>query len=329
MGSVLVTGGAGYIGSHTVQALLEKGYEVVVLDNLSTGHLGALRSTHFYEGDIADAELLKKIVEQHKVDSLIHFAAKSLVGESMQKPDLYFLSNTAKSISLFSNLKDLGVKDFIFSSTAAVYGLPEQTPIPESIEKKPINPYGESKLMVEKALSWMEQAYGIRWIALRYFNAAGAHFSGEIGEDHNPETHLIPLILQTALGQRDAIQIFGTDYDTPDGTCIRDYIHVLDLADAHILALEGLKNGLESGALNVGTGTGHSVREVIEMAKEVTGRTIKVVETGRRSGDPAILVADPSLAKQKLGWQPHHALRDMLESAWKWHSTHPNGYGMK
>ncbi|MFC4769958.1 UDP-glucose 4-epimerase GalE [Effusibacillus consociatus] len=328
MSCVLVTGGAGYIGSHTVKVLLKRGYEAVVLDNLSTGHRQAVLvdEAHFYQGDIADDELVTSIVEKHGVDSVIHFAAKSLVGESMKHPEMYLWDNTAKSVRFFTTLKECGVRNIIFSSTAAVYGLPEQIPIPEYLEKKPVNPYGESKLMVEKALQWMEQAHGIKWVALRYFNAAGAELTGVIGEDHNPETHLIPLVLQTALGKREAIQVFGTDYDTPDGTCIRDYIHVLDLTDAHILALEALKKGMSSGALNVGTGNGYSVREVIEMAKEVTEREIPVVETERRPGDPAVLVADSTLAQQLLGWKPQFTLREMIASAWKWHSTHPEGY---
>lgn len=328
MSCVLVSGGAGYIGSHTVQVLMDKGYDVVVLDDLSTGHLAAVRvnTPELYQGDIADSKLVKEIVIKHNIDSVIHFAAKSLVGESMQHPDWYFEDNTAKSIRFFSALNECGVRNIIFSSTAAVYGMPEQVPIPEYLEKKPVNPYGESKLMIEKALYWMEQAYGLKWVALRYFNAAGADLAGTIGEDHNPETHLIPLILQSALGQRESIQIFGTDYDTPDGTCIRDYIHVLDLAEAHFLALESLRNGAQSGAFNIGTGQGHSVHEVIETARVVTGRDIPVVEAARRSGDPAVLVADSSLAQRELNWKPKYTLRDMIETAWKWHSTHPNGY---
>lgn len=322
MGNILVTGGAGYIGSHTVKVLLQKGYDVVVLDNLSTGHREAVlvEEDRVYQADIADSKRVQEIVAKHHIDSVIHFAAKSLVGESMQRPDLYFWENTAKSVRFFSALQEVGVKHFIFSSTAAVYGIPDRHPIPEYVETKPINPYGESKLMIEKALYWLEQAYGIKWVALRYFNAAGADLAGEIGEDHSPETHLIPLILQTALGQRDSIQIFGTDYDTQDGTAIRDYIHVLDLAEAHVLALESLIAGMAGGAFNVGTGQGHSVREVIEMARKVTGRPIPAVESPRRIGDPAVLVADASLIQSQLGWQPRYSLQDIVESAWRWHS---------
>ncbi|BCJ87807.1 UDP-glucose 4-epimerase GalE [Effusibacillus dendaii] len=338
MKTVLVTGGAGYIGSHTVQVLLQKGYSVVVLDNLTTGHREAIdvlsqslkgtssEQLSFYHGDIADRALVKEIVVRHDVNAVIHFAAKSLVGESMQRPDLYFLENTGKSVQLFSTLQECGVRHIIFSSTAAVYGIPEQIPISETIRKQPVNPYGESKLMIEQSLRWMEEAYGVKWVALRYFNAAGASLNGEIGEDHDPETHLIPLVLKTALGQRESIHIFGTDYDTPDGTCIRDYIHVLDLAEAHVLALAALQRGMASGAWNVGTGNGYTVREVIEMARTVTGREIRSIEAERRAGDPAVLVADASLIMTRLNWRPKYGLRDMIESAWQWHVNRPEGY---
>jgi UDP-glucose 4-epimerase len=320
-----------------VGVLLHKGYDVVILDDLSTGHQGALdalaalkekgRLLAGIQGDIADTALVSSLAKQYQVEALIHFAAKSLVGESMVKPDHYFIQNTAKSASLFSTLSQCGVKHLIFSSTAAVYGLPDRVPIPEETAARPINPYGESKRMIEQMLHWMEQAYGMRWAALRYFNAAGAHPDGMIGEHHDPETHLIPLILQTALGHREAIHIFGTDYDTPDGTCIRDYIHVLDLAEAHVLALEGLKNGMPSGALNVGTGRGYSVREVVEAARRLTELAIPVVEDTRRAGDPPVLVAKADLLRQRLGWYPRYSSLDtILASAWRWHQWHPNGY---
>lgn len=327
MRTILVTGGSGYIGSHTVKVLLEKGYEVVVIDNFVTGHIGASLAEHVYDVDIADTSAVKQIVEEHGVDAVIHFAARSLVAESVAAPDVYLWENTAKTIRLASTLVQSGVDKIVFSSTAAVYGLPETVPIREDVPKQPINPYGASKWMIEQSFPWLEQAYGLRWIALRYFNAAGAALDGQIGEDHDPETHLIPLILKTALGQRETISIFGTDYATPDGTCIRDYIHVLDLAEAHVQSLEALERGLASQAMNVGTGQGYSVREVIDMAKRVTERDINVVESPRRAGDPDVLVADTSRIREMLGWKPQHSdLETMIRSAWHWHSTHPEGY---
>ncbi|MDA8223431.1 UDP-glucose 4-epimerase GalE [Desulfosporosinus sp.] len=328
MESILVSGGAGYIGSHTVKTLLEQGYKPVVLDNLVTGHRQSVASNvPFFQGDIADSLLVRRIVEQEHVSAVIHFAARSLVGESAEKPDLYFEENTAKTNRFVSTLLESGVKRLIFSSTAATYGIPEEIPIPESAPTIPINPYGFSKLMIEQSFSWLEKAYGLEWIALRYFNAAGAALDGSLGEDHMPETHLIPLILKAALGQRPGINIFGTDYSTPDGTCIRDYIHVLDLAKAHILALEALGKGTQSGVYNVGTGSGFSVREVIETARRVTARTIPVVESPRRPGDPDRLVAKVDKINTLLGWSPQHStLEQILESAWAWHLSHPNGY---
>lgn len=326
--NVLVTGGAGYIGSHTVKVLLEKGIQVVVLDSLVTGHREAVPSTvPFYEGDIADSPLVTSIVKRHAINAVIHFAARSLVGESIEKPDLYFQENTAKTTQLLSTLIKNDVKRVVFSSTAAVYGIPNDVPIPEHAPTQPINPYGLSKLMIEQSLHWLEQAYGLRWMALRYFNAAGASLDGSIGEDHLPETHLIPLVLQAALGKRPAIQIFGTDYDTPDGTCIRDYIHVLDLAEAHVLALKAMDEGQPSRAINVGTGQGYSVRQVIETARSVTERDIQVVETERRQGDPAILVARVDEIMDRLGWTPKYSdLKTMIQSAWVWHQNNPDGY---
>jgi len=326
--SILVSGGAGYIGSHTVKALIGLGFNVIVLDSLVTGHRKAVSSEAiFYMGDIDDSELIERIVKEHQVEAVIHFAARSLVGESMVKPDLYFHENTAKTINFVSSLLQNGVNKIVFSSTAATYGIPEEIPIPEHSPTKPINPYGESKLMIEKALYWLEQAYGLKWNSLRYFNAAGASLDGSIGEDHNPETHLIPLILKTALGQRDAISIFGTDYNTPDGTCIRDYIHVLDLAEAHIRALEALDNGVESGVYNVGTGKGYSVREVIKMAKKVTGLDIPVIEGPRRVGDPDVLVAKVDKIEKMMGWKARYSdLETIISTAWKWHKNNPYGY---
>lgn len=328
MGSILITGGAGYIGSHTVRVLLEKGAQVVVLDSLVTGHRQAVPSeVPFYQGDICDAGLVKNIIGSHGVEAVIHFAARSLVGESMTKPDLYFYENTAKTNLFVSNLLHLGVNKIVFSSTAAVYGLPETVPIPEESPTNPINPYGLSKLMIEASFHWLEKAYGLKWVALRYFNAAGASLDGSIGEEHLPETHLIPLVLKAALGQRDAIQVFGTDYKTPDGTCIRDYIHVLDLAEAHILALNALDQQINSGIFNVGTGQGYSVLQVINSAKKVTGIDIPVVEVGRRSGDPDVLIAKVDKIEKAFGLKARYSdLDTIISSAWKWHKNNPDGY---
>lgn len=326
--TILVSGGAGYIGSHTVQALLAQGFKVVVLDSLALGHRKAVPSQAvFYEGDISDAGLIGRIVQEQQVEAVIHFAARSLVGESMLKPDLYFYENTAKTNIFVANLLRQGVKKIVFSSTAATYGLPEVVPIPETAPTKPINPYGASKLMIEQSFYWLEQAYGLKWIALRYFNAAGASLDGSNGEDHDPETHLIPLVLKTALGQREDISVFGTDYNTPDGTCLRDYIHVLDLAEAHIAALQALAQGQESGAYNVGTGQGCSVREVIGMARKVTGRAILVLDAARREGDPDVLVAGVEKIRKRLGWQARYSdLETIIATAWQWHKGHPQGY---
>lgn len=326
-GSVLITGGAGYIGSHTVRVLREKGAKVAVLDSLVTGHREAVPAeVPFYQGDISDAGLVKGIVEAQGVEAVIHFAARSLVGESILKPDLYFYENMAKTNLLVSNLLQLGVNKIVFSSTAAVYGLPERVPIPEDSPTSPINPYGLSKRMIEESFHWLEKAYGLKWVALRYFNAAGAALDGSIGEDHSPESHLIPLVLKTALGQREGIQIFGTDYPTADGTCIRDYIHVLDLAEAHVLALEGLER-FNQGIFNVGTGQGYSVREVIESAKKITGVNIPVVEADRRPGDPDSLVARVDKIGKLLAWKPRYSdLETIISSAWTWHTKNPQGY---
>lgn len=328
MKNILVSGGAGYIGSHTVRALAQAGYFPVVLDNLMTGHKEAIHSDIlFYIGDIADEDLVADIIKKEEIDAVIHFAARSLVGESVEKPDLYFEDNTAKTNRFVSILLKCGVNQIVFSSTAAVYGNPAESPIPEEAITKPINPYGASKLMIEESFKWLEQAYGLKWIALRYFNAAGASLDGSIGEDHTTETHLIPLVLKTALGQRESIAIFGTDYNTPDGTCLRDYIHVLDLADAHVCALQALDRGLSSGSYNVGTGRGYSVREVVETAKKVTGVEIPVLEAPRREGDPAVLVAKAEKIIKAMGWSARYSdLETIISTAWQWHRTHPYGY---
>ncbi|TDT52022.1 UDP-glucose 4-epimerase GalE [Fonticella tunisiensis] len=325
--AVLVCGGAGYIGSHMVAELLEKGEEVVVLDNFQKGHEAAVLGGKLYKGDLRDKELLDKIFTENDIESVIDFAADSLVGESMTNPLKYFENNVGSVISLLQAMSKHDVKYIVFSSTAATYGEVENIPILEDDRTLPTNPYGESKLMVEKVLKWCEVAYGIKYTALRYFNVAGAHISGKIGEDHKPETHLIPIILQVALGQRDKIMIFGDDYPTEDGTCIRDYIHVTDLANAHLLALDRLRNGGESKIYNLGNGMGFSVKEVIEAARRVTGREIKAEVAPRRAGDPAVLIASSEKAIKELGWKPkYNDLEVIIETAWNWHKNHPNGY---
>jgi UDP-glucose 4-epimerase len=325
--AVLVTGGAGYIGSHTVAELLARGEEVLVLDNLQKGHRPAVLAPTFYEGDIRDAALLNSIFQTHAVEAVIHFAADSLVGESVTDPLAYYDNNVVTAQRLLSAMKLHGVRNIVFSSTAAVYGEPEQVPIRETDATAPTSPYGETKLAIERMLRWCEGAYGIRSICLRYFNAAGAHPSGAIGEDHTPESHLIPIVLQVALGQRDAVSIFGDDYPTVDGTCVRDYVHVMDLANAHWLALQRLRQTGVSGIYNLGNGQGFSVRDVIEQARAVTGHPIPVQVTPRRPGDPAVLIASSERAKQELGWQPQHAaLATIIASAWRWHRDHPRGY---
>ena len=327
MKPVLVTGGAGYIGSHTVQELNQEGVSVVVLDNLTTGHRDAVRAQHFYEGDIANIALVQHIIKKHQIQSLIHFAAKSLVSESLAKPELYFYENTVKSFMFLEAVMKAGVKHVVFSSTAAVYGIPKNIPIREETMLAPINPYGASKHMIEEYLEWMGKVHGIGWVALRYFNAAGASLDGSLGEDHRPETHLIPLVLQTALGLREKLSVFGADYPTSDGTCIRDYVHVMDLANAHILALRALEHGLPSKIFNVGTGKGVSVMEIIKESEAITGSTLAVEYEERRVGDPHILVADNTAIKAAVGWEPRYSdLESILSSAWHWHSSHPNGY---
>ncbi|ADM71372.1 UDP-glucose 4-epimerase GalE [Paenibacillus peoriae] len=326
--AILVTGGAGYIGSHTVAELLDLGEEVVVLDNLQTGHKAALLGGKLYEGDLRDKELLSKLFSENSIDAVIHFAANSLVGESMQNPGKYYDNNVFGTLSLLEAMKDAGVRRIVFSSTAATYGEPEKVPIEEGDRTEPTNVYGETKLMMERMMSWFDKVLGIKYVSLRYFNAAGAHESGKIGEDHRPESHLIPLVLQTALKQRPHIAVFGEDYATPDGTCVRDYIHVSDLADAHVRAVNYLREGNDSNVFNLGNGQGFSVKEVIETARKVTGLEIPVVTEPRRAGDPAILVASSDKARSVLGWSPARTqLEDIISGAWGWHQSHPHGYG--
>lgn len=325
--AVLVCGGAGYIGSHMVAELLEAGEEVVILDNFQKGHRDAVLGGKLYEGDLRDRSILDKVFTENKIDAVIDFAADSLVGESVVEPLKYFENNVGSTINLLGAMRDHNVKNIVFSSTAATYGEPENIPILESDRTFPTNPYGESKLTVEKVLKWCDNAYGIKYTALRYFNAAGAHISGKIGEDHRPESHLIPLILQVALGQREKIMIFGDDYNTEDGTCIRDYIHVSDLANAHLLALDRLRKGGESRIYNLGNGKGFSVKEVIEVTRRVTGKEVKAEVAARRSGDPAILIASSEKAVNELNWKPKYdSLDTIIETAWQWHKNHPTGY---
>ena len=325
---LLVLGGAGYIGSHTAVELLDRGHEVVIADNLITGYKQAVpKEAVFYQGDIRDYNFLNNLFKTEKIDAVIHFAAFSLVGESVTNPLKYYENNLYGTKVLLQAMIDNNVDKIVFSSTAATYGEPENIPILESDRTCPTNPYGETKLAMEKMMKWSANAYQLRYVSLRYFNACGAHKSVKLGEAHNPESHLIPLVLQVPNGKRESVSIYGTDYDTPDGTCIRDYIHVTDLAEAHILAVEYLMKGGESNVFNLGNGVGYSVREVIETARKVTGHPIPAVEISRRVGDPARLVASGEKAKTVLGWEPKiTSLEDIIRSAWVWHSTHPNGY---
>ena len=327
--AILVCGGAGYIGSHAVHALVEKGEQVVIVDNLQTGHRGALNpAATFYEGDIRDAAVLDKIFTENKIEAVIHFAANSLVGESVEKPLLYFNNNVYGMQVLLEAMVRHGIDKIVFSSTAAVYGEPKRVPIHEDDETHPTNPYGETKLTMEKMMKWVSRANGVRYVSLRYFNAAGALPDGSIGEDHATETHLIPLILQVPLGKRDHITVFGEDYPTPDGTCLRDYIHVVDLADAHVRALDYLRQGGESNIFNLGNGQGFSVKEMIAAAQKATGRSIKVEIGARRAGDPAQLIASSEKARTVLGWNPQFTdVEQVISTAWTWHEKHPNGYG--
>lgn len=325
---ILVCGGAGYIGSHAVRQLIDKGEEVIIVDNLETGHRDAVHpKAKFYNVDIRNEEELDKVFLENKIDEVIHFAANSLVGESMTNPLKYFNNNVHGTEILLKTMIKHNVKKIVFSSTAATYGEPKNIPILESDETNPTNAYGETKLCMEKMMKWADKAHGVKYISLRYFNVAGAHISGEIGEDHNPETHLIPLILQVPLGKREFISIFGDDYDTHDGTCIRDYIHVTDLADAHILAVQKLREGSDSNIYNLGSGNGFTVKEMIEAARKVTGHEIPAKVCERRAGDPAKLVASSIKAREELGWQPKlENVEAMISSAWNWHKNHPNGF---
>lgn len=324
--AILVTGGAGYIGSVTVEMLRAQDSQVVVLDNLAYGHKQALfKDTPFYEGGIGDAELVKQIVLKHDVKACVHFAALTYVGESVEKPALYYENNVAQGIRLLDALIASNVKLIVFSSTCAIYGEPQYMPLDEEHQQQPTNPYGASKFFMERIMRDYDRAYGLRFVALRYFNAAGA--TRTCGEDHAPETHLIPLVLFAAQGKRSHISVFGDDYSTPDGTCVRDYIHVADLASAHLAALDYLERGGESTAINLGNGQGYSVFEVIEAAREVTRRDIEVKIEPRRAGDPSRLVADATKAREVLGWQPRQpSLKEIIGTAWKWHESHPNGY---
>jgi len=326
--AVLVTGGLGYVGSHAVKLLVDRGIEVVGLDDLSFGHKKAACGSEVLIGDIGDAELLRSIFKKYGIDSVMHFAAFADVGESVKNPQKYYINNVSKSLVLLQQMMEAGVKKLIFSSTAAVFGEPQAVPIPEEHPKNPTNPYGRSKLMLEEILSEYDHAYGLKWIALRYFNASGADPSGIIGEDHKPEHHLIPIVLDVALGKRESVSIFGTDWPTPDGTCIRDYVHVTDLAQAHLLALEALESGAQSNVYNMGNGNGYSVLEVISTAEIVTGQKIKAIPAPRREGDPARLVAGSDKIKRELGWKPEFPeLKTIIETAWRWHSSHPDGFG--
>lgn len=319
---ILVVGGAGYIGSVCAELLLDEGHEVGIFDNLSEGHRRALDArARFWEGDLADRDLVENILSEFQPDAVMHFAANALVGESMQNPSKYFRNNVANGLNLLDAMVSAGIRRLVFSSTCAIFGPPARVPIDEETPKQPINPYGESKLAFEKVLRWYGEIHGLKFVSLRYFNAAGA--SARFGEDHRTETHLIPNVLKVALGEKPHVEIYGTDYETPDGTCIRDYIHILDLARAHFLAL----SSSESAFYNLGTGGGSSVRQVISAAAEVTGKKIPVVEKPRRPGDPPRLIASSEKIRKELGWTPQfQSLPAIIESAWKWHLKFPRGY---
>ncbi|CAH0416875.1 UDP-glucose 4-epimerase GalE [Periweissella fabaria] len=329
--AILVLGGAGYIGSHMVDRLVEAKREVVVVDNLATGHRQAVpASVPFYEVDIRDKAALSAVFDQENIEAVVHFAASSIVPESMKNPLKYFDNNTGGMITLLEVMEAHNVKNIVFSSTAATYGIPEHSPIRETDPQLPINPYGESKLQMEHIMRWADAAYGTKWVALRYFNVAGAKADGSIGEDHLPETHLVPLILQVAAGQREKIQMFGNDYNTPDGFNVRDYVHVLDLADAHILALDYLAKGNPSNQFNLGSSTGFSVKEMVEATREATGEAIPAEVAPRREGDPDTLIAASEKAREILGWQPQYDdVKEIIKTAWTWTKAHPNGYNNK
>ena len=326
--AILVLGGAGYIGSHTVYELIAAGKEVVIADNLETGHIEAVHpDAKFYEGDIRNIDFIDSVFDNENIEGVIHFAANSLVGESMSDPLKYYDNNVDGTKVLLMSMVKHNVDKIVFSSTAATYGEPERVPILETDRTEPTNCYGETKLSIEKMFKWTSLAHGIRFVSLRYFNACGAHVSGQIGEAHKPETHLIPLILQVPNGQREKISVYGDDYDTKDGTCIRDYIHVTDLAQAHILAMEYLMKGGENNIFNLGNGVGFTVKEVIDTARKVTGHPIPAETTPRRAGDPAQLIASSDKAREVLGWEPKYAdIEEIISTAWKWHESHPNGF---
>jgi len=317
---ILVTGGAGYIGSHTIKALKKAGFQPLIFDNFSTGHRSFIKGTPTYEGDVCNPDDLGRAFAEYSIDGVLHFAGRALVGESIEKPELYYETNLKGGLNLLSAMKNCATRYLIFSSTCATYGEPQHVPIPEDHPQNPINPYGDSKLAFERALRWFHRAHGLEYLSLRYFNAAGADPDGEFGEDHDPETHLIPLVLDTATGRRPEVQILGTDYPTPDGTCLRDYIHVTDLARAHVMGLQALmESRVESQAINLGTGHGYSVREVIETARRITGKDFTVRETARRPGDPPRLVAAVDRAKKVLGWSAIESdLDNIVRSAWNW-----------
>lgn len=330
--SVLVIGGAGYIGSHTVRRLTREGYDVWVYDNLSAGHRAAVPDGRLIEGELSDHQRLAQVMKDRQVSAVVHFAALASVGESVQHPAQYYANNVVASHCLLTAMLAADVREIVFSSTTATYGIPQAIPISETEAQQPINPYGFTKLVIEQMLRDYQRAYGLRYAALRYFNAAGAAADGTIGEDHRPESHLIPIILQVALGQRDAVTVFGNDYPTADGTCIRDYVHVDDLATAHLAALRRLDpaapDPVDRLELNLGTGQGHSVMSVLNTCRRVSGHKIPSLVGPRRAGDPPELVADPSRAKQQLGWQPAYVdLEGIVETAWRWHREHPQGYG--
>jgi len=326
--SILVLGGAGYVGSHAVYQLIDQGFSVVVIDNLQTGHADAVHpKAVFYHGDIRSREFMRSVFEKESIEAIMHFAANSLVGESMVEPLKYFDNNVYGTQIVLEMMKKFAVKHIVFSSTAAVYGEQKVIPITEDAATVPTNTYGETKLAMEKMMAWCEKAFDLNYVSLRYFNVASARSDGQIGEDHNPETHLIPVVLEAGLGKREAVTIFGEDYDTADGTCVRDYIHVEDLIDAHILALRYLQNGGESNIFNLGSSQGFSVKEIVEAAKEVTGIDIPVKISERRSGDPSTLIASSEKAKKVLGWNPTRtSIHQIISNAWNWHQHHPNGY---
>ena len=326
--SILVCGGAGYVGSHCLEALKAAGYDCVVVDDLSRGHRAAVGESPLYVGNIADDALMDRVFREHHIEVVLHFAAASQVGESMKEPLLYYENNLCATVALLRSMRRHEVGRIVFSSSAAVYGEPDTVPIPEESPKAPTNTYGETKLAMERLMHWCHVAYGLEYVSLRYFNAAGASPSGIIGEDHTPETHLIPLVLQAAQGRREKVSIFGDDYPTPDGTCIRDYIHTSDLASAHLLAARRLLAGEGSGIFNLGSEHGLSVRQIIDSARKVTGRDFPVEVAPRRAGDPAVLIASNRKAREELGWVPAHSdAESILASAWAWHSSHPDGFG--